>query len=300
MRLTPGLIPYAILRGMSVAAFFERRSKPFWVTVGIVLVIILGIIDYFTGYDLNLSLFYLIPIFIVVWYTGGRMGLVFSFASTVVGFLANYLSGLTYSNPSIFVWNTVLRLGFYLVVSWLVATLKRTSTGNLELARTDYVTGAISVRYFYELAQSDIRRSQRYRRPITMAYIDLDNFKSVNDQLGHSTGDRVLRAVTDGIRRQVRNEDTLARLGGDEFALLLPETDCETARMVLNKIHASLVNEMLRNGWMVTFSVGVVTFKEAPKTVDEMVKMADNVMYSVKAAGKNGVKYGIYPGLMSN
>jgi diguanylate cyclase (GGDEF)-like protein len=284
---------------MNAATFFERRSKPFWVIAGVVLVIILGIIDYFSGYELNLSLFYLIPIFIVAWYTNGQMGLVFSFASTVVVFLANYFAGQTYSNPTIFVWNTVLHLGFYLVVAWLVATVKRTSTDNLELARTDYVTGAVSVRYFYELAQIEIKRSQRYRHPITMAYIDLDNFKTVNDRLGHSTGDRVLRAVTDDIRRQVRNTDTLARLGGDEFALLLPETDDEAAKTVLNKIHASLVDEMLRNGWMVTFSMGVVTFKEVPKTVDEMVKMADNVMYSVKAAGKNGVKYSIYPGQLA-
>jgi diguanylate cyclase (GGDEF)-like protein len=280
---------------MNAATFFEKRRKPFWVIVGVALVIILGIIDYISGYELNLSLFYLIPIFIVAWFTDGQKGLVFSFASTVVGFLANYLSGQTYSNPSIFVWNAVLRLGFYLVVSWLVTTLKRTSTGNLELARTDYVTGAISVRYFYELAQAEMRRSQRSRSPISMAYIDLDNFKVVNDQLGHSTGDRVLRAVTDGIRRQVRQVDTLSRLGGDEFALLLPETDGEAAKTVLNSIHASLVDEMLRNVWMVTFSVGVVTFNEVPKTVDEMVRMADNVMYSVKAAGKNGVKYSIYP-----
>jgi diguanylate cyclase (GGDEF)-like protein len=284
---------------MNAAAFFERRTKPFWVIAGVVLVILLGIIDYFSGYELNLSLFYLIPIFIVVWYTDGRMGLVLSFASTGVAFLANYFAGQTYSNPTILVSNTLLHLGFYLLVAWLVASLKRTSTGNLELARTDYVTGAISVRYFYELAQIEIRRSQHYRHPITMAYIDLDNFKTVNDQLGHSTGDRVLRAVTDGIRRQVRNQDTLARLGGDEFVLLLPETDGEAARTALNKIHASLVDEMLRNGWMVTFSMGVVTFKEAPKTVDEMVKMADNIMYSVKVAGKNGVKYSTYLGQLS-
>jgi diguanylate cyclase (GGDEF)-like protein len=227
------------------------------------------------------------------------MGLVLSFASTGVAFLANYFAGQTYSNPTILVSNTLLHLGFYLLVAWLVASLKKTSTGNLELARTDYVTGAISIRYFYELAQIEIKRSQRYRHPITMAYIDLDNFKTVNDQLGHSTGDRVLRAVTDGIRRQVRNQDTLARLGGDEFVLLLPETDGEAARTALNKIHASLVDEMLRNGWMVTFSMGVVTFKEAPKTVDEMVKMADNIMYSVKVAGKNGVKYSTYLGQLS-
>ena len=90
--------------------------------------------------------------------------------------------------------------------------------------------------------------------------------------------------------------DTLARLGGDEFALLMPETDADAARTVLNRIHSSLVDEMLRNGWMVTFSVGVVSFNEVPKSVDDMVKIADGIMYSVKTAVKNGVNYHIYAG----
>jgi diguanylate cyclase (GGDEF)-like protein len=162
------------------------------------------------------------------------------------------------------------------------------------LARTDYVTGAVSIRYFYELMQIEMNRAKRYGRPFTLAYIDLDNFKAVNDRLGHSTGDRVLRAVTEAICRQVRPVDRVARLGGDEFALLLPETDDEAAKTVINRIHASLVDEMLRNGWMVTFSMGVVTFREIPKTVDDVVKMADDLMYSVKDTGKNGVNYSIY------
>jgi diguanylate cyclase (GGDEF)-like protein len=281
---------------MSAATFFEKRSKPFWMLSGALLVVILGVTDYVTGYDLNISLFYLIPIFMVVWFTNGEMGLAFSFASTVIGLVANLFAGQTYSNLSIFVWNTLLRLGFYLVVVWLGTTLKKAYTTNRELARTDYVTGAISIRYFYELAQNEMNRARRYGRPFTLAYIDLDNFKVVNDRLGHSAGDRVLRAVTVGICRQVRPVDTLARLGGDEFALLLPETDGEAARPVVSRIHASLMDEMLRNGWMVTFSVGVVTFNEIPKTVDDVIKMADRTMYSVKDTGKDGVNYNIYSG----
>ena len=258
--------------------------------------VVLGVIDYFTGYQLNISLFYLIPIFMIIWYIDGRMGLVFSFASVIVGFLANLSAGLTYSSISLYVWNTLLRLGFYLVVVWLGSTLKKTYKTNQELARHDYVTGAISNRYFYELAQLEIARAKRYAHPLTLAYIDLDNFKSINDQLGHSVGDRVLRAVVEGISRQVRPTDVLARLGGDEFALLLPETDGAGAKVVINRIHTCLVEEMLRNSWMVTFSVGVVTFDEVPKTVDEIVKKSDAAMYRIKAAGKNGVNYSVYAG----
>ncbi len=287
-------IPYAILWAMNAAAFFEKRSRSFWVIAGVVCVIILGIIDYVSGVEINISPFYLLPIFMVVWYTNGQMGLVLSFASTIAWFIADYSAGLRYSNPSIYVWNALLRLSFYLVVTWLGTALKKTYKTNQELIRTDTVTGAVTRRYFYELAQVELSRSRRYRRPCTLAYIDMDDFKAINDRLGHSAGDRVLREFTDGIRQQIRPTDTLARLGGDEFVLLMPETESEAAKAVINRIHSNLMNEMLRDGWMVTFSVGVVTFKEIPKSVDEMIKMADSAMYCVKVASKNGVYYQIY------
>jgi diguanylate cyclase (GGDEF)-like protein len=167
---------------------------------------------------------------------------------------------------------------------------------NQELARTDFVTGAVSIRYFYELAQKELVRSQRYGRPLTLVYIDLDNFKSINDRLGHSTGDKVLREVTEAVRRQIRPTDTLARLGGDEFALLMPETDEGAAKTFTSRIHSSLVDEMLRNGWVITFSVGVVTCNEIPRSVDDMVKMADRAMYTIKTANKNGVSFLTYSG----
>ena len=281
---------------MNAASFFEKRSKAFWVTAGMAFIIILGFIDYLSGYEISFSLFYLIPILLVAWYVDVRMGVVLSFFSAITWFAADFSAGLTYSHPSIYVWNTFLRMGFYCVVTWLVSLLKKTYKINQELARTDYVTGATSIRYFYELAQIEISRSQRNYRPFALAYIDLDNFKAVNDRLGHSTGDRVLRAVTDSIRAQIRPSDTLARLGGDEFALLMPETDEDGAKTAIHRLHSSLVDEMLKNGWMVTFSVGVVICKEIPKTVDDMVKIADSAMYCVKVASKNGVHFQVFGG----
>jgi diguanylate cyclase (GGDEF)-like protein len=182
------------------------------------------------------------------------------------------------------------------VVSWLISILRRIYKTNQELLQVDFVTGAVSVRYFYELVKTEIRRSERYQRPFTFAYIDMDNFKLINDRLGHSAGDRVLRTMTESIQRQIRPSDTLGRLGGDEFGLLLPETSEGDAKKVIARIHDSLVTEMLKNSWMVTFSMGVVTFRQPPRSVDEMVKLADTTMYKVKNRGKNGVSYHIYEG----
>ena len=281
---------------MNASIFFAKRSRIYWITAGLAFIIVLGVIDYLSGYEVSLSLFYLIPIFGVVWFVDGRMGLAFSFASTMAWFFADYVAGLSYTHPSIYIWNSVLRLCFYFVVTWLGTTLKKTYRINQELARTDYVTGAASIRYFYELARIELSRSERSRQPFSLAYIDLDNFKAVNDCLGHSTGDQVLRAVTTAIRSRIRPTDTFARLGGDEFALLLPETGADTIKATIDRLHTYLLEEMCRNNWMVTFSLGVVTYNQIPNSVDEMVQIADQAMYSVKIAGKNGANYCIHTG----
>jgi diguanylate cyclase (GGDEF)-like protein len=278
----------------SLASFLEKRNDLFWGSIGFLFIILLGIIDYLTGYELSFSLFYLAPISLIAWFRGRRFGVLASAVSAIAWFLADFLSGSRYSNPSMYVWNTLIRLGFFLVVTRLLSALRNAYDTNQELARVDYVTGAVSVRFFYDLAKIEIGRSARYNRPLTFVYIDMDNFKSINDLFGHSTGDRVLRAVTEIIQRQVRPSDSLGRLGGDEFALLLPETSEEEARKVISRLHGNLVSEMLKNGWMITFSVGVVTFNHPPKSVDEMVKLADIAMYSIKTKGKNGVSYRVY------
>ena len=281
---------------MNMTLFFEKRSNLFWGSMGVLSVIVLGIIDYLTGYELSFSLFYLAPISLIAWYKSKRYGLVISAVSAIVWFLADFLSGSRYSIPSLYVWNTLIRLGFFLVVNLLFSALRKAYDANQELARMDYVTGAVSVGYFYNLAKIEIGRSVRYGRPFTFAYIDMDNFKAINDSMGHSTGDQVLRVVTENVQRQIRNIDTFSRLGGDEFALLLPETDEEEARNVITRVFTNLSNEMLKNDWTVTFSIGVVIYRQPPKSVDEMVKLADSTMYSVKAGTKNGVAYHVYAG----
>ena len=129
-----------------------------------------------------------------------------------------------------------------------------------------------------------------------MAYFDLDDFQAVNERFGHSIGDEVLHTVGTSVRRQIRNVDIFARLGGDEFVLLMPETGEVEAQAVISRIRQRLLTEMQNGGWPVTFSIGVVTFVKIPKAVDDMVKMADDVMLPVKMGGKNGVSYTIYEG----
>src|SRR6266851_5091141 len=133
-------------------------------------------------------------------------------------------------------------------------------------------------------------------RPLTVLYIDLDNFKLVNDSLGHKTGNSVLRVATRTMQSTLREVDFVARLHGDEFALLLPETSAENVPLVLNKLQKVLREAMIAMQWPVTFSIGAVTFKTPTVSAEFMLDEADKVMYSAKQAGKNRVAHMVFAG----
>jgi diguanylate cyclase (GGDEF)-like protein len=269
----------------------EKYSRPFWLLIGLSAVILLGAIDYLSGYEFSFSLFYLIPIIAVTWFAGNAAGMFISAASVFTWLTADLAGGYYYSNPLLYCWNSIMRFAFFALVSYLLVILKKTLASVQELARTDYLTGAANTRRFYDLAQMEIQRFRRYKRPLSVAYLDLDNFKTVNDTLGHNTGDQVLQMASSALQREVRSTDTVARLGGDEFALLLPETGAGEARVILNRVRQELTSTMHKNGWPVTFSIGVVTYNSIPGSVDDMVKEADSLMLSVKMRSKDGVRF---------
>jgi diguanylate cyclase (GGDEF)-like protein len=158
-------------------------------------------------------------------------------------------------------------------------------------ARRDPLAGISNRRHFFELAGTEMVRAQRYKRPFTVAYKDLDNFKAVSDQYGHDVGDVLLGLVSKIMSRNIRSTDTVARLGGDEFALPLPEADVQSAGQVTQKLHKQLLAAMQKKRWPVTFSVGVVTFLTPPSSVDDMIKVVDALMYEAKNSGKDQIKY---------
>lgn len=165
-----------------------------------------------------------------------------------------------------------------------------------ELAWIDSLTGAANRRSFYDLAQREIERSRRYKYPFTIVYFDIDDFKAINDQFGHTVGDEVLRAVVKYANSHVRKTDLFARLGGDEFVFLFVETGPEAAQTIMSKFQDDIMVKMQENDSPVTFSIGVLTCLDASPAIDKMVKMVDDLMYSVKREGKDGIKYSVYAG----
>ena len=282
------------IRIYKLLALLESLPKGWLSMAAVGGVLILGIIDYVTGFELSISFFYLIPVTAIAWAIGRRAGLWFSVLSAATWLTSNMLAGLEYSQLSIAVWNTLIRFGFFSTVTILLTELHHALEEERILANTDPLTGAMNRRSFNEIAEKRMISSEINSRPYTMVYIDLDNFKTVNDTLGHAVGDLVLKLVVDTIQGQIRSTDFLARIGGDEFAILLTDIDQEHARPIIERIQASLLAKMASNDWGITFSFGVMTVLTMPESADKLISMTDALMYKVKNEGKNAIIYSIF------
>ena len=255
-------------------------------------VVVVGGVDYLTGYEISLSLLYLGPVALATWY-GGRAGIGIAIFACLIWYAAEMGTGRQYSHPTIPVWNAFVRFGFFLVTSVLLAALRDILLDHRHQARTDSLTGLYGRREFESRLEHDLALAHRHKSALTLVYMDLDNFKTVNDLQGHSEGDRVLRAVGQVLNDTARKTDTAARLGGDEFALVLPDTDYPGAQQFIAKLTSGLEAAFEGNQWPVTSSIGVVTFLDSATPVQKAVETVDELMYEVKRAGKGAVAFSV-------
>jgi diguanylate cyclase (GGDEF)-like protein len=274
-------MPSAFLRGLPALLLVLGCL----VVVGLV-----GLLGYCTGPAFSYPLLYLVPIAWAAWRGGFACGALTSLASAAAWHGGEALQGQA-AHPAVWLLNGVIRFGVFVAACSLLARLRVSMLHEKALARTDPLTGAANGRTFYEEVYRTAERDLRADRPLTLAYLDLDDFKLLNDRQGHSAGDAALRHVAQTISQNVRAGDTLARLGGDEFALLLPETGGPEASAMLTRLHRLLAQEMAARGWPVTVSVGAATFAHPAADIDVMVGATDALMYAAKAAGKGRVEH---------
>ena len=168
--------------------------------------------------------------------------------------------------------------------------LKKALEKERRLARTDDLTGVANKRAFFERLAAEIQRPGRHKRLFTVAFLDVDDFKQINDQRGHGVGDSLLKAIAESIRASLRSADVVARLGGDEFAILLPETGRESAAVVLQIVQENLQAAVRGLGVPATLSIGAVACPNAKCTAEEIVGLADQQMYAVKSGRKGSIK----------
>ena len=270
---------------------FKRYSKCFLIILGFSFTLMISFIKYRIGPEWALSAFYIFPIILVTWYAGISAGVLISFTSAISWLLADLMMVNLFSNTIIPYLNETFRLIVFLIIIFLIIKLKTALENQKNLAGTDPLTLVANRRRFYDLGNLELNKARRYQTPISFLYLDINNFKNINDRFGHHIGDKVLHSVAETIKNSIRAIDLIVRFGGDEFGILLAETGAESAAQVVGKLKKKLLKLVRDNGWPITFSIGVATFIRPPDRIDEMIDAADAQMYFAKRNGKNRTRY---------
>jgi len=150
------------------------------------------------------------------------------------------------------------------------------------LSVTDGLTGLCNQRHFQHVLKYELRRSERYRHPLSLMMFDIDFFKNYNDTGGHPAGDSALVEIAKVIRRNIRASDVAARYGGDEFCIIMPETDKEAALKKADKIRREVAEQQ-----RLTVSIGVASFPDDAGKSQDLLKKADEALYRSKNRGRN-------------
>jgi diguanylate cyclase (GGDEF)-like protein len=278
----------------SVHAFLSRRSRLQLAAGALILIAAIGATDNFTGFELSLSILYLIPVAVCAWYAGTGLGFAACIVSAATWLLVDFTSGHEYAHPVIPYWNAGVRLSFFGIVAFLLVRLREALALQESLAQHDGLTGILNARSFRHEYALHVPLALRHRQCIALGYIDLDGFKGINDTLGHDVGDRLLMSVAAELERRLRASDAVARLGGDEFAVLLLQTNLEGARALFADMRERLIAMAAQHGWPVGFSIGVAVFHSPPEDAEDAIKLADALMYKVKSSGKNSLLFEEY------
>jgi len=275
-----------------ITIWLARRSRP--VRMAITVAGFLGVVAvlHFAPPDVHTAALFLIPISFAAWFLSPAMGWLGAFLAGILLFL--YESRRHTGEPGVIFLNAFLNVGMYSFFAFVISEIRGLYEREHDLSLHDALTGLLNLRAFTGVLTLESRRFRRHQSPLTLAYVDIDDFKSVNDTLGHRGGDIFLQDLAVTLRNTVRATDYVARLGGDEFAVLLPETDIDAARSAIAKIHENVTFLVQNHHPSVSVSIGVVTFESADDVPAEMIRMADEAMYEVKRTGKNGVAFKVF------
>lgn len=248
-----------------------------------------GSIDYVTGVQIRVFPLYFAPIAYAAWHFGEAGTLLASLASTAMWVYSNVLAGMVYEHQAVWLINAAMQSVAFGLFGWLICVLRERERREHARAFTDPLTQQLNRRAFSDLGARLLERCRGDGKPVTIAFVDIDDFKRVNDIAGHAAGDIVLTEVATIIREGVRPTDLVGRYGGDEFVVLLPDVRASDATLVLERLRATIADRFAGRRVPVTATIGAATFEMLPGTMDEMVRISDAAMYAGKRGGKNRV-----------
>jgi diguanylate cyclase (GGDEF)-like protein len=280
------------IRRFNITTWLGRRSRS--AHVGLTLASFLGVVAvlHFAPTDVHTAALFLVPISFAAWFLSPGSGWLGAFLAGVVLFV--YENRRHPGEPGVIFLNAFLNIGMYSFFAFVISEIRGLYEREQDLSLHDPLTGLLNLRAFTGVLTLESRRLARHHSPLTLTYVDIDDFKSINDTLGHSAGDVFLQDLAVTLKNTVRATDYVARLGGDEFTILLPETGGPAAQLAIAKIFENVAALMQDHRPAVSVSIGVVTFEGPASSPAEMIRMADEAMYEVKRTGKNRIVYKIF------
>lgn len=281
-------------RTIQIGSYILNQDRQRWLTLGTLALLAVAAFDYFSHFKLHLALLYALPILMLTWAAGRLFGALLSLIVCTMWSVIDVTAGRYLENPKLLYWEWGTSLLGFLLLVLCLSTLRRMLEEAHFQSRKDTLTSLVNKGGFYQIVSAEMEVCRRYHRTLSIAYIDCDNFKMVNDKYGHHVGDDLLRVISKTMQRKLRSSDLPGRLGGDEFAIMLPETSAEACRMVVEMLQQRLLQEMTEHKWPVTFSVGIATFTRMPSSIEDMIRQADKLMYAVKNTSKGAIKQEVF------
>jgi diguanylate cyclase (GGDEF)-like protein len=277
-------VNFRFLHRLTIPGIVSQRSV---LVTGLISMLAVFILDLLTPAEIRLHVLYVFPLAAIALHAE-RKGTVFlALTLSVVLQLTVFIHEATPFLP--FVTDATVALATSVLTIVLARALRENHYANLTLATRDALTGLHNRRSFDSIIAMEIERQKRYGGVFSLAVLDLDNFKEINDTQGHHVGDRVLQPLADVLRENTRHSDSITRLGGDEFTIMMPnagEMECST---LCHQLSGKIAARMAEAGFAITASIGHTTFAQAPDSSSDVLIRADKAMYAAKEKGKNCV-----------
>lgn len=275
---------------LETRSFWRQLSNPAITLLVVGGIVVVWVVDLYTGVHVRIFPLYFLPLALAAKRLGLRGALLASLLASVAWVMAQYLGGREYPYWVYWPINFVTQGAAFVLVSWLVARLETRLASERLLSRTDALTGLLNSRAFHEHAARALSHTQLSNQAVTLAYLDLDRFKQVNDRFGHEAGDRLLSVIGLLLKSKLGRSGLVARVGGDEFAVLLPGFDKAAATQLLEEARCALLASPEVSAVGVSASIGGVSHQHGLITLNELIRQADAQMYEVKSAGRNAVR----------